>query len=76
MGVDLLVAIGAYALDGVSRQPGFGDEIINGPLPAKALVLDVAAVVRQHLDFDRRLGGARHRESDGTGHIMHTWKRP
>lgn len=60
MGVDLLVAIGADALNRVLGEAGFGHKLFNAPLSPEALVLNVAAVVRQHLDFDGRLGGPWH----------------
>lgn len=61
LGINLLVTVGADPLDGVSRQAGPVDQFVDGPAPAEALVLDVAAVVRQHLDFSGSLDGAGHR---------------
>jgi len=76
MGVNLFVAIGADALDGVAAQAGLADEILNAPLTAEALELNVPAVVRKHLDFDLRLDGTGHWMRGATHTIMHTQTSP
>lgn len=70
MCINLLVTIGTNALDGVTAEAGFANEVINGPLPAEALELDIAAVVGQHLHLHLRLDCAGHQRWDATRHIM------
>lgn len=76
MGINLFVPVGTDALDGVAAQAGLADEILNTPLTAEALELDVPAVVRKHLDFDLRLDGAGHWMRSLTNTIMHTRTSP
>lgn len=68
--INLFVSVSTDSLNRVSGETCFRDKVLHRPLSTEALVLNVAAVVGQHLDFDGRLGGTRHRKGGETRHIM------
>jgi hypothetical protein len=76
LSVDLFVAVGSDALNRVATEFGSLHKFFNAPTATEALELDIAAVVTEHLDFNRGLCGTGHFALPGTNTIMQPVKSP